>query len=432
MYNFIAFMIRPLAFRLRPTKLDEVIGQEDLIGKNGFLRKSVDNKTPLSFILFGEPGTGKTTIAECYANEMGAKYYKINATSSNKKDLVDAINDSKNYECPILIIDEIHRLNKDKQDILLPALEDGTVYLIGATTANPYISINKAIRSRCHLLEVKKLTVNELEEGLKRAISSKKGLDNKITISEEALRYISQQSNGDFRFALNYLEIVDITYKNEEITLEKVKKVIKVPNSGIDNDGDGHYDAVSALQKSIRGSDVNAAIFYASRLLASGDLDSLARRLLVTAYEDIGIANPQACMRTKIAIESAYEVGLPEAIIPLSVAIVDLALSPKSKAACTAMQKAMAINNDFPLDVLDYLKYTPVNVSEEEKYPYDQPEVWPHLQYLPDIIKNMKFFIINPQTESSYEKFLNEQYKKYLATFRSKDIKKMKQLYKKK
>ena len=432
MYNFIAFMIRPLAFRLRPTKLDEVIGQEDLVGKNGFLRKSVDNKTPLSFILFGEPGTGKTTIAECYANEMGAKYYKINATSSNKKDLVDAINDSKNYECPILIIDEIHRLNKDKQDILLPALEDGTVYLIGATTANPYISINKAIRSRCHLLEVKKLTVNELEEGLKRAISSKKGLDNKITISEEALRYISQQSNGDFRFALNYLEIVDITYKNEEITLEKVKKVIKVPNSGIDNDGDGHYDAVSALQKSIRGSDVNAAIFYASRLLASGDLDSLARRLLVTAYEDIGIANPQACMRTKIAIESAYEVGLPEAIIPLSVAIVDLALSPKSKAACTAMQKAMAINNDFPLDVLDYLKYTPVNVSEEEKYPYDQPEVWPHLQYLPDIIKNMKFFIINPQTESSYEKFLNEQYKKYLATFRSKDIKKMKQLYKKK
>ena len=432
MYNFIAFMIRPLAFRLRPTKLDEVIGQEDLVGKNGFLRKSVDNKTPLSFILFGEPGTGKTTIAECYANEMGAKYYKINATSSNKKDLVDAINDSKNYECPILIIDEIHRLNKDKQDILLPALEDGTVYLIGATTANPYISINKAIRSRCHLLEVKKLTVNELEEGLKRAISSKKGLDNKITISEEALRYISQQSNGDFRFALNYLEIVDITYKNEEINLAKVKKVIKVPNSGIDNDGDGHYDAVSALQKSIRGSDVNAAIFYASRLLASGDLDSLARRLLVTAYEDIGIANPQACMRTKIAIESAYEVGLPEAIIPLSVAIVDLALSPKSKAACTAMQKAMSINNDFPLDVLDYLKYTPVNVSEEEKYPYDQPEVWPHLQYLPDIIKNMKFFIINPQTESSYEKFLNEQYKKYLATFRSKDIKKMKQLYKKK
>lgn len=425
-------MIRPLAFRLRPTKLDEVIGQEDLVDKNGFLRKSVDNKTPLSFILFGEPGTGKTTIAECYANEMGAKYYKINATSSNKKDLVDAINDSKNYECPILIIDEIHRLNKDKQDILLPALEDGTVYLIGATTANPYISINKAIRSRCHLLEVKKLTVNELEEGLKRAISSKKGLDNKITISEEALRYISQQSNGDFRFALNYLEIVDITYKNEEITLEKVKKVIKVPNSGIDNDGDGHYDAVSALQKSIRGSDVNAAIFYASRLLASGDLDSLARRLLVTAYEDIGIANPQACMRTKIAIESAYEVGLPEAIIPLSVAIVDLALSPKSKAACSAMQKAMAINNDFPLDVLDYLKYTPVNVSEEEKYPYDQPEVWPHLQYLPDIIKNMKFFIINPQTESSYEKFLNEQYKKYLSTFRSKDIKKMKQLYKKK
>ena len=425
-------MNRPLAFRMRPSKLDDIIGQEDLVGPNGFLRKSVDNKTPISFILFGEPGTGKTTIAECYANEIGAKFFKINATSSNKKDLVDAINESKNYECPILIIDEIHRLNKDKQDILLPALEDGTVYLIGATTANPYISINKAIRSRCHLLEVKKLTLDQLQVGLKKAITSSKGLNGQIKIDEEAINYIARQSNGDFRFALNYLEIVDITYKNEDINLEKVKKVIKVPNSSLDNDENGHYDAVSALQKSIRGSDVNAAIFYASRLLAAGDLDSLARRLLVTAYEDIGIANPQACMRTKIAIESAYEVGLPEAIIPISVAIVDLALSPKSKAAYLAMAKAMEINADLPIDVLDYLRYTPVNVSEDEKYPYDMPEVWPHLQYLPDIIKNTKFFIINPKAESSYEKFLNEQYKKYLSMIKSKDIKKMKELYKKK
>ena len=425
-------MNRPLAFRMRPSKLDDIIGQEDLVGPNGFLRKSVDNKTPISFILFGEPGTGKTTIAECYANEIGAKFFKINATSSNKKDLVDAINESKNYECPILIIDEIHRLNKDKQDILLPALEDGTVYLIGATTANPYISINKAIRSRCHLLEVKKLTLDQLQVGLKKAITSSKGLNGQIKIDEEAINYIARQSNGDFRFALNYLEIVDITYKNEDINLEKVKKVIKVPNSSLDNDENGHYDAVSALQKSIRGSDVNAAIFYASRLLAAGDLDSLARRLLVTAYEDIGIANPQACMRTKIAIESAYEAGLPEAIIPISVAIVDLALSPKSKAAYLAMAKAMEINADLPIDVLDYLRYTPVNVSEDEKYPYDMPEVWPHLQYLPDIIKNTKFFIINPKAESSYEKFLNEQYKKYLSMIKSKDIKKMKELFKKK
>ena len=425
-------MNRPLAFRMRPSKLDDIIGQEDLVGPNGFLRKSVDNKTPISFILFGEPGTGKTTIAECYANEIGAKFFKINATSSNKKDLVDAINESKNYECPILIIDEIHRLNKDKQDILLPALEDGTVYLIGATTANPYISINKAIRSRCHLLEVKKLTLDQLQVGLKKAITSSKGLNGQIKIDEEAINYIARQSNGDFRFALNYLEIVDITYKNEDINLEKVKKVIKVPNSSLDNDENGHYDAVSALQKSIRGSDVNAAIFYASRLLAAGDLDSLARRLLVTAYEDIGIANPQACMRTKIAIESAYEVGLPEAIIPISVAIVDLALSPKSKAAYLAMAKAMEINAELPIDVLDYLRYTPVNVSEDEKYPYDMPEVWPHLQYLPDIIKNTKFFIINPKAESSYEKFLNEQYKKYLSIIKSKDIKKMKELFKKK
>ena len=186
------------------------------------------------------------------------------------------------------------------------------------------------------------------------------------------------------------------------------------------------------MQKSIRGGDVNAAIYYASRLLSAGDLDSLTRRLLVTAYEDIGIANPQACLRTKIAIESAYEVGLPEAIIPLSVAIVDLALSPKSKAACLAMERAFEETKDMPLDVLDYLKFTPVNVQEEDRYPYDEMNVWPHLQYLPEIIKNKKFFIPNENATSTYEKFLNEQYKKEQNTFKTKNIREAKKLYGKK
>lgn len=425
-------MLKPLAFRMRPKLIEDIIGQEHLVGENGFLRRSIEEKIPVSFILFGEPGTGKTTIAECYVNSLHAKYKLINAVTSNKKEIVDAIDEAKNYECFILIIDEIHRLNKDKQDILLPAVENGTVYLIGATTANPYISINKAIRSRLHLLEVKKLSNEQLVFGLKKAISSPNGLNNKLDIDDEALLYIAKQSNGDFRYSLNYLEIVSINFKNKKVNLSNVKEIIRVPNSSLDDNDDGHYDAVSAMQKSIRGGDVNAAIYYASRLLSAGDLDSLTRRLLVTAYEDIGIANPQACLRTKIAIESAYEVGLPEAIIPLSVAIVDLALSPKSKAACLAMERAFEETKDMPLDVLDYLKFTPVNVQEEDRYPYDEMNVWPHLQYLPEIIKNKKFFIPNENATSSYEKFLNEQYKKEQNTFKTKNIREAKKLYGKK
>lgn len=425
-------MIKPLAFRMRPKNLNDVIGQEELVGPNGFLSSSVNKKIPLSFILFGEPGTGKTTIAECYANSLGAHYTLINAVTSNKKDIIDAIEASKNYSCSILIIDEIHRLNKDKQDILLPHVEDGTIYLIGATTANPYISINKAIRSRLHLLEVKRLNNDEVVEALKRAIASPKGLNGNLNIDDESLFYIAKKSNGDIRFALNYLEILSINFDKQLIDISKTSSVVKVSNSSIDNDENGHYDAVSAMQKSIRGSDVNAALYYAARLLVNGDLESLTRRLLVCAYEDIGIANPQACMRTKIAIESAYEVGLPEAIIPLGVAIVDLALSPKSKAAYEAMNSAYEEAKDTPLDVLDYLKYTPVGVQEVDKYPYDNPELWLHLQYLPEIIKNKEFYSPNPRTSSKYEKGLNEIYKQLKSIKRSNNMRQLKSQYPKK
>ena len=419
-------MLKPLAFRVRPKKIEDVIGQDHLVGPNGFLRNSIEKKIPLSFILFGEPGTGKTTIAECYASSFGANYKVLNAVTSNKKDLVDAIEESKKSEIYILIIDEIHRLNKDKRDILLPAVEEGLVFLIGATTANPYISINKAIRSRCHLLEVKRLSADDVILGLKRAIKDKNGLNGALKISDEALTFIAKQSNGDFRFALNYLEVLQINNSNKEIGLSEVKEIIRVPNSSIDNDENGHYDAVSAMQKSIRGSDVNAALYYAARLLNAGDLESLTRRLLITAYEDIGIANPQACMRTKIAIESAYEVGLPEAVIPLSVAIVDLALSPKSKVACQGMYSAMSSNEEMPLDVLDYLRYTPVNVQEEDKYPYDRPDLWQYMQYLPELIKNVEFFEMNKEPSSSYEKFLYDQYNKFKSNIRSSNLRGLK------
>ena len=325
-------MQQPLAFRIRPNSIEEIIGQEHLIGKNSILYNSIKEKIPLSFILYGTPGTGKTTIAIAYASSIHLPYISLNAVTSNKKDLEDAINLAKKNPPYILIIDEVHRINKDKQDILLPFIEDGTIYLIGATTANPYISINKAIRSRTHLLEVKKLSYDEIVLGLKNAISSPKGLNNSIKVDDEILTYIAKSSNGDFRFALNYLEIISLSFKNEEITLDKVKSIVKVTNIQLDKNEDDHYNAVSALQKSIRGSDVNASLYYLARLCAANDLDSIARRLLVTAYEDIGLANPNLCMRTKIAIDSAKEVGFPEAVIPLGDVVIELALSPKSKA----------------------------------------------------------------------------------------------------
>lgn len=417
-------MQQPLAFRIRPNSIEEIIGQEHLIGKNSILYNSIKEKIPLSFILYGTPGTGKTTIAIAYASSIHLPYISLNAVTSNKKDLEDAINLAKKNPPYILIIDEVHRINKDKQDILLPFIEDGTIYLIGATTANPYISINKAIRSRTLLLEVKKLSYDEIVLGLKNAISSPKGLNNSIKVDDEILTYIAKSSNGDFRFALNYLEIISLSFKNEEITLDKVKSIVKVSNIQLDKNEDDHYNAVSALQKSIRGSDVNASLYYLARLCAANDLDSIARRLLVTAYEDIGLANPNLCMRTKIAIDSAKEVGFPEAVIPLGDVVIELALSPKSKAGANSIHYAMDLVQSNPLDVLDYLKLTPVNTLDIDKYPYDRPDLWVKMQYLPELIKNIKIY--QPSFNSQYEKVLNENYKKLLEVNRSSNLRELK------
>lgn len=416
--------MQPLAFRIRPNSIEEIIGQEHLIGKNSILYNSIKEKIPLSFILYGPPGTGKTTIAIAYASSIHLPYISLNAVTSNKKDLEDAINLAKKNPPYILIIDEVHRINKDKQDILLPFIEDGTIYLIGATTANPYISINKAIRSRTHLLEVKKLSYDEIVLGLKNAISNPKGLNNSIKVDDEILTYIAKSSNGDFRFALNYLEIISLSFKNEEITLDKVKSIVKVSNIQLDKNEDDHYNAVSALQKSIRGSDVNASLYYLARLCAANDLDSIARRLLVTAYEDIGLANPNLCMRTKIAIDSAKEVGFPEAVIPLGDVVIELALSPKSKAGANSIHYAMDLVQSNPLDVLDYLKLTPVNTLDIDKYPYDRPDLWVKMQYLPELIKNIKIY--QPSFNSQYEKVLNENYKKLLEVNRSSNLRELK------
>ena len=417
-------MLKPLAFRVRPTKIEDIIGQKDILGENGILMNSIKEKLPISFILYGVPGSGKTTIAEAYAQSLKVHYIQINAVSSNKSEIENAIKEAKMFNPTILIIDEVHRLNKDKQDILLPYIEDGTIYLIGATTANPYIAINKALRSRCHLLEVKRLNEDEILLGLNRAIKNPDGFNGKLDISQDSLKYIAKISNGDFRFALNFLEIIDLSFKNQKISLEMTKSINKVPNLAMDKDEDDHYNAVSALQKSIRGSDVDASLYYLAKLCAVNDLESISRRLLVTAYEDVGLANPGACMRCKIAIDAAMQVGLPEAVIPLSNTVIELALSPKSKAAELSMGRAMDLVKDKPLEVLDYLKLTPVNVDEIDKYPYDRPDLWEKMQYLPDLIKNEHFYV--PENKSQFEKALNDNYEKLSKIKRSSNLKELK------
>lgn len=400
----------PLAYRLRPSSLDEVYGQEHLTDAQGFIRKCIENKTIFSMIFHGTPGCGKTTLATIIANSLNIHYRFLNATTSNKKDMETVIEEAKMYGHLIVIIDEVHRLNKDKQDYLLSYIESGIITLIGATTANPYHAINPAIRSRCHILEIKPLTKEAIVKILKNALVNSKGLDNKFQCEEEVLDILATKSNGDVRFALNNLEVLSITCKDNKITTEDLKRNVRIPNYMFDKNEDGYYNSLSALQKSIRGSDVDAALYYLARLCEAEDLVSIERRLLVIAYEDIGLGNPSAVDRTFNAIETAKKVGFPEAIIPLSFAVIDLALSPKSKSAYLSIAKAIDLYKQMPIDMPPYLHYTPTNLKESEKYPYDKPDAWVKIAYMPYQLRKEKLY--EYATNGNYEKALVENYLK--------------------
>ena len=289
------------------------------------------------------------------------------------------------------------------------------------TTANPFHSINPAIRSRCHLIEFKVSDKENIKQVLLNALKSEKGLNNKYICDEEVIEKIANLSNGDIRYALNALEILSLSSENNHITIKDLKNNIRVPQYMIDKDEDGHYNAVSALQKSIRGSDVDAALYYLARLIAANDLDSIERRLPIIAYEDVGLANPQAVDRVFNAIEVAKKVGFPEAMIPLGFVVIDLALSPKSKNAYIATANAMEEVTKYPLPIPKYLEYTPVGLKEEEKYPYDRPDLWSKIQYMPEQIKNKKFLEGTPH--SNYEKALYDNYEKLKQIKRSSKIK---------
>lgn len=400
----------PLAYRLRPTTLDEVYGQEHLTDEFGFIRKCIENKTIFSMIFYGNPGCGKTTLATIIANSLNLHYRFLNATTSNKKDMEIVIEEAKMYGHLVVIIDEVHRLNKDKQDYLLSYIESGIITLIGATTANPYHAINQAIRSRCHILEIKPLNKEAILKILKNALVSEKGLNNIYSCDDEVLNILASKSNGDVRFALNNLEVLSITCKNNTITIDDLKRNVRIPNYMFDKNEDGYYNTLSAFQKSIRGSDVNAALFYLARLCEAEDLTSIERRLLVTAYEDVGLANPNAVDRAYNAIETAKKVGFPEAVIPLSFAVIDLTLSPKSKSACLSINKALDLYKQKPLDMPDYLHLTPVGLKDNQKYPYDKSDAWVKIAYMPQGIRKEKLY--EYATSGNYEKALVDNYLK--------------------
>ena len=380
-------MDKPLALKLAPTSLKEVIGQKHLVGDNMILSNLVKNKKLFSMILYGKPGIGKTSIANAIINDLGVRHRFLNATVNSKKDLDIVIEEAKMYDGLVLIMDEIHRLNKDKQDILLPCLESGLITLIGMTTSNPYHAINPAIRSRCQLFELKELETEDIVDGLKRAVKSPY-LPN-IKIDNETINYIAKLSGNDLRYAYNLLEISYYSTNDFKVDLDVVKKINSKPVFNADKNGDGYYDMLSAFQKSIRGSDVDAALHYLARLITIGDLDSIFRRMSVIAYEDIGLANPSIGPKVMAAIEAAKLVGLPEARIPLGTIVTEMALSPKSNTAHIALDEALSdIEKGNVGDIPKHLK----NPSDTYKYPHDYKNAFVKQQYLPDKLKNKKYY----------------------------------------
>lgn len=416
---------KPLAYRLRPESLDDIIGQQHLVGEKGIIRKCLEKGTIFSSIFFGPPGIGKTTLAEVIAKELHKPCRRFNAVTGNKKDLDAIFVEADLSGQLILICDEVHRLNKDKQDLLLPHVEKGNIILIGCTTANPYHSINPAIRSRCHLFELKALSRDDVKQALLKAISDKDGLNDSCTISDEALSLIAEVANGDIRFALNILELSSFICQNNKIEVEDVKEQCKVANQRTFASEDGHYDLLSALQKSIRGSDVNGALYYLALLAQSNDEASISRRLVVIAYEDIGLANPQLVARTLDACKAAEAVGFPEAIIPYGIQIIDLCLAPKSRTGVDAVHRAQALVNSKAYDMPKYLRLTPVGLQDDEKYSYDRYDCFHKIQYLPDEIKNVEF--ISDFNVNRYEQQLKQVYEQLKSTKRTNNLK---QLYK--
>ena len=396
-------MNEPLALKMRPKTTKDILGQEHLFGKNKILTNLIRNQKLFSMILYGKPGTGKTTTALAIVNELGLRYRMLNAVINNKKDFDVVVEEAKMFGNLVVIMDEIHRLNKDKQDLLLPYLENGIITLIGMTTSNPYHSINPAIRSRCQIFELKELSNKDIQKGITKAINSDylKG----VSIDKKAINLIIAASGGDLRHAYNLLEVAYFSENKHNIDEELIKNINTKPVLFHDKNDDGYYDVISALQKSIRGSDVDAALHYLARLIEAGDPDIIFRRLAVIAYEDIGLANPSIGPKVMAAINACERLGLPEARIPLGTIVVEMALSPKSNSAHLALDEALNdIRSGNTGNVPNHIKTN----SKDYKYPHNFPNGWVLQEYMPENLRGRHYY--QPKTTSKYEQSLKNVY----------------------
>ncbi len=401
----------PLASRLRPSTLDEVVGQQHIIGKDKLLYRAIQADKLSSLIFYGPPGTGKTTLARVIANTTSAEFTQINATVAGKKDMEAVVQKAKELygmyqKRTILFIDEIHRFNKGQQDYLLPFVEDGTVILIGATTENPYFEVNGALLSRSSIFELKPLSVEDIETLLIRAVNDeKKGMGSyRAKLEPEALHFLSDLAGGDARAALNALELGILTTERSEdgwihITLEVASECIQKRAVRYDKSGDNHYDTISAFIKSMRGSDPDAAVYYLAKMLYAGeDIKFIARRIMICASEDVGNADPRALTVAVSAAQAVERIGMPEAQIILAQAVLYVATAPKSNAAVNAISRAMEnvgrIRTTVPAHLQDAHYKGAKNLGHGTGYLYahDYPEHYVRQQYLPDEIQGTVFF----------------------------------------
>lgn len=402
----------PLASRLRPKTLDQVVGQEHIIGKDKLLYRAIKADKLSSIIFYGPPGTGKTTLAKVIANTTSADFMQLNATVAGKKDMEDVVAKAKQNMAmsgrkTILFVDEIHRFNKGQQDYLLPFVEDGTVVLIGATTENPYFEVNSALISRSIVFELHPLSVENIKTLILRAVNDKTdgmGIYNGV-IDDDAVMFLAEISNGDARTALNAVELGILTTDPAQdgkihITLEVAQQCVQKRASKYDKSGDNHYDTISAFIKSMRGSDPDAAVYYLSRMLYAGEsVDFISRRILICAAEDVGMANPQALVVANAAAQAVHQVGMPEAQIILSEAVIYVASSPKSNSACNAIFAAnevvrSTVTAKVPAHLQDahYKGSAKLGHGIGYKYAHDYPNHYVKQQYLPDGLEDSRFY----------------------------------------